>query len=91
MKLIFESLISDLPKLRCGLSRKRDSAYEWEEAIKSYQSYGFRNDSDLPKESAKLETFMRETSKKIKTPPDDRGAEFMPGNFVSGYKKKWFF
>ena len=86
-----KSLISDLPKLRCGLSRKMDSAYAWEEVIRSYQSYGFRNDSDLPKESAKLETFMRETSKKIKTPPDDRGAEFIPGNFVSGYKEKWFF
>ena len=60
-----ESLISDLPKLRCGLSRESDSAYAWEEAIRSFQSYGFRNDSDLPKESAKLETFMKETSKKI--------------------------
>ena len=34
---------------------------------------------------------MKETSKNIKSPPGDRGSEFIPGEFVSGYKKKWFF
>ena len=83
-----ESVISDLPKLRCGVTKNKDSANAWEEAIRSFQYYGFRNDSDLLNKSADLASMLKETSKNIKSPPGDSGSEFIPGEFVSGYKKK---
>ena len=80
-----EQVLNGLPKLRSGLSKKKDTKTNWISAIKAISKNGILNkvDKDIRDEIINhLQT--------LNIAPDNIGDEFVPFNVSVDYEPRWF-
>ncbi len=85
-------VIDQLPKLRSGLSQKRDSAQLWADSLRSQHSSRWANAGTRRVDGSELSELLRALLPEINPPVADRGGEFISGEAISDYMaKEWYY
>jgi DNA (cytosine-5)-methyltransferase 1 len=79
-------VLSDLPRLRSGLSRQKDDSEKWKQAIEGIIKRGVLSGIDKEVKSKIYKQIY-----KIRIPYNGKGAEFIPNEDISiAYRPEWF-
>lgn len=83
------AVVDGLPKLRSGLSRESDNAYQW---IEHLQNARRRRWFRAAAKKAGIETHERLQAaiEELSLPENDRGAEFVAGDVTVAYRPDWY-
>jgi DNA (cytosine-5)-methyltransferase 1 len=85
-KISVRDAIGDLPRVRSGLSKSKDSEEAWRRAIGEIKDADWLNSDSLSRE---MRSAIREAISAI--PPDlERGDRFLEGSFKPGFNERWF-
>jgi len=83
-------VLSPLPRLRSGLSRRRDSARAWKECLKKQTNSRWANAGTRKVDGIELSNLIRRNLDAIAAPVADRGGCFVPGEITSRYAPQWY-
>ena len=84
------SVIDDLPKIRSGLSRSRDTGQSWVERLHSQQGSRWANAGTRRVDGPELSDLLRRLLGEVRTPNADRGAEFIASDVTVDYMPDWY-
>mgnify|MGYP006291033397 FL=1 len=82
-------VISDLPRVRGGLSKIKDSSLSWVKILTSLKSEDWMQ-TDSKEIDDKIKKIILKTIKLVKPPKYDRGSERIRYKTKSEYKREWF-
>lgn len=89
-KVTAGQVLHSLPPLRSGLSREVDSAFAWEQALRSQAHAHWVEESGHNSGCEGLPTQIREYLKGMSAPLFDRGGEYVPLAPSIGFQAGWF-
>lgn len=84
------AVVGNLPALRSGLSRARDSAISWEQCLRSQVGSRWANAGTCKADSPELSAFLRSIISEIRSPAADRGSEFLPCESHLNQYSRWY-
>ncbi|WDF78409.1 DNA cytosine methyltransferase [Mucilaginibacter sp. KACC 22773] len=84
-KITVADVISDLPELRSGLSKGKDSGTEWMQVFRDSEDAGIWEGVDEPVKNKILEVI-----EQMDLPENDRGSLFVDGNAEINYLNNWY-
>lgn len=85
-----QNVLERLPALRSGLSRGRDSATDWINAIRDARERRWLK-SARNVGGSEVQDLILDAIENVVVPKHDRGAEFIPGEFRTSYEPDWFY
>ncbi len=89
-KIKLDEVVSDLPRIRGGVSDDKDSGEIWKGAIESKFTDLIVQYSQKKMDLTGFEQFMLKKLAELKTPPYDRGGKFLPEKTKPLYQEDWY-
>jgi DNA (cytosine-5)-methyltransferase 1 len=88
---IISTVIDNLPVIRSGLSRHKDSGQNWVNILRSQKHSRWANAGTKRVDSYELSSLIQHTLTEISTPKADRGSEFIECDAKTSYIPKWYY
>lgn len=89
--IVLSEVISDLPKIRGGLSKEHDDQISWLNALKSQIDSQWIKQRNRELDSSLLESLMIDTLNQMEVPENDRGGKSIPVISKPLYREDWYF
>lgn len=85
-----EAVISTLPSLRSGLSRRDDSPSAWQACLRDQCDSRWANTGTVRADSKALSNLVRQTLFTVESPEADRGGEFVACEAIPRHASQWY-
>jgi len=83
-------VLKPLPRLRSGLSRRKDSPQVWKDCLQAQVDSRWANAGTRKADSVELSELIRSSLDSLSLPAADRGGDFVAGDITSRYAPEWF-